>query len=92
MSITGFLLLLLIAAICGGIGKSLSGYSFGGCFVSIVIGFIGAYIGTWIADKFDFPQFYTIWIEGREFPVVWAIIGSALFSLILGSITRGSKN
>ena len=92
MSFGGFLFLLLVAAICGSIGQSIAGYSFGGCFVSIVIGFIGAWIGPMIAEKLGFPKFYTITIQGTEFPVIWSIIGSALFALVVGSISRGRKN
>ena len=51
MTLLGFLLLLLIAAIAGGIGQSLAGYSLGGCLVSIFVGFIGAYIGTWLKKR-----------------------------------------
>jgi len=91
MSLMGFLFLLLIASICGAIGQSLAGYSFGGCFVSIVVGFIGAWLGPLIANELDLPIFYTINIQGKDFPVVWSIIGSALFALVLGSITRGRK-
>jgi uncharacterized membrane protein YeaQ/YmgE (transglycosylase-associated protein family) len=91
MSFLGFLFLLLVAAICGAIGQSIAGYSLGGCFVSIVVGFIGAWIGPIIANYFDFPAFYTINIQGKEFPVVWSIIGSALFSLVVGWITKGRR-
>ena len=91
MSLVGFLLLLAIAAICGAIGQSISGYSLGGCFVSIVVGFIGAWLGPLIASEFNFPIFYTISIQGKEFPVVWSIIGSAIFSLVIGMITKGRK-
>ncbi len=56
MTLIGFLVLLLIAAICGGIGQSLAGYNLGGCFVSIVVGFIGAYLGLWIAGKMGLPR------------------------------------
>lgn len=92
MTLGGFLLLLLIAAICGGIGKSLSGYSLGGCFASIVIGFLGAWVGPIIADELNLPLFYTIQIQGRTFPIVWSIIGSAILSLIIGLVTRGRKD
>ncbi len=88
MTIIGFLVLLLIAAICGGIGQSLAGYDLGGCLVSIVVGFIGAYIGMWLAGKFGLPEFFAINIEGKAFPIVWAIIGSALFTLIVALIRR----
>jgi uncharacterized membrane protein YeaQ/YmgE (transglycosylase-associated protein family) len=88
MTLFGFLALLLIAAICGGIGQSLAGYSLGGCFVSIVVGFIGAYIGLWVAAKMGFPRLFEITIDGKPFPVLWAIIGSALFSLVMALLRR----
>lgn len=91
MSFGGFLLLLIIAAICGGIGQSIAGYSFGGCFVSIIVGFIGAWLGPLIARELNLPMFYTINIQGREFPVVWSIIGSAVFALVIGVLTKGRK-
>lgn len=89
MSFGEFLFLLVVAAICGGIGQSLAGYSLGGCFVSIIVGFIGAWIGPWIADELDLPLFYTMTIGGKEFPIVWSIIGSALFSIVVGAISKG---
>jgi uncharacterized membrane protein YeaQ/YmgE (transglycosylase-associated protein family) len=88
MTLIGFLVLLLIAAICGGIGQSLAGYSLGGCFVSIIVGFIGAYLGKWIAARFGLPEIFTISIEGKPFPIVWAVIGSALFTLIIALLRR----
>lgn len=88
MTLIGFLVLLLIAAMCGGIGQSLAGYDLGGCFVSIIVGFIGAYLGMWLAGKFGLPQFFTINIEGKAFPIVWAIIGSALLTLIVALLRR----
>lgn len=88
MTLFGFLVLLLIAAICGAVGQSLAGYSLGGCLVSIVVGFIGAYIGLWIAGKFGLPVIFAIDIQGKPFPVVWAVIGSALFTLIIALIRR----
>lgn len=89
MSLLGFLLLLLIAAICGGIGQSISGYSFGGCLISAGVGFIGAVIGLWIASSLGLPELWTVEIDGNPFPIVWSIIGGALFSAILGAILRG---
>ena len=49
MTLIGFLVLLLIAAICGGVGQSLAGYNLVGCVVSIVVGFIGAWLGSLLA-------------------------------------------
>jgi len=88
MTLIGFLVLLLIAAICGSVGQSLAGYDLGGCLVSIVVGFIGAYIGSWLAGKFGLPGIFEISIEGKPFPVVWAVIGSAIFTLIVALLRR----
>ena len=90
MTLTGFLILLLIAGIVGAIGQSLSGYSIGGFFVSIVAGFLGAYIGVWLAGQLGLPEIFTITVDGEAFPVVWGIIGAAILSWIVGLVTRGA--
>lgn len=88
MGILELLLLLLIAAICGGIGQSLAGYTAGGCLTSIVVGFIGAYIGTFIARQFGLPTFLTVQVGGQAFPIIWSVIGAIIFTLILALINR----
>jgi uncharacterized membrane protein YeaQ/YmgE (transglycosylase-associated protein family) len=88
MTLIGFLVLLLIAAICGSVGQSLAGYNLGGCLVSIVVGFIGAYLGVWMADKMDLPRIFEINIDGKPFPVIWAVIGSAVFTLVIALLRR----
>lgn len=88
MTLLGFFLLLLIAAICGSIGQSLAGYDLGGCLVSIVVGFVGAYIGMWLAGKMGLPEIFAINIEGKPFPIIWAVIGSALFTLVVALLRR----
>jgi uncharacterized membrane protein YeaQ/YmgE (transglycosylase-associated protein family) len=88
MTLFGFLVLLLIAAICGGIGQSLAGYNVGGCLVSIVVGFIGAYIGLWVSKQMGLPDFFTVNIEGKPFPIIWAIIGSAIFTFFVALLRR----
>lgn len=91
MSLLGLLLLLLIAAICGGIGQSIAGYSLGGCLVSIVVGFIGALIGKWIAAELGLAMILPVTIEGEVFPVIWSILCSALFTVVVGLLTRGRR-
>lgn len=89
MTLTEFIILLVIAAICGAVGQSIAGFDLGGCFVSIIVGFIGAYIGLWIAGRFGLPEIFSINIGGKTFPVVWAVIGSAIFTLVIALI-RGA--
>ena len=88
MTLGGFLLLLLVAAIAGAIGQALAGYSFGGLIITIVVGFVGAYIGTWLAGQFHLPELLVIGVDGKNFPLFWAIAGSALLSAVIGLISR----
>ena len=88
MTIFEFLILLLVAGVCGSLAQSLVGYSHGGCLVSIVLGFIGALLGTWLAREAGLPELFTIQIGGRTFPVIWSIIGATLFTALLALIRR----
>jgi uncharacterized membrane protein YeaQ/YmgE (transglycosylase-associated protein family) len=88
MSVISFLLLLLIAGICGAVGQAIAGYSLGGILVSIAVGFIGAMFGVWLAGVFGLPELFSVMIDGRSFPLVWSIIGSALFVALIGTFAR----
>ncbi len=90
MSLLGFIVLLLIAAIAGALGQAIAGYSLGGFLISIVVGLIGALLGWWLAGLLGLPELFVINIDGQPFPVVWAIIGSALFALLAGLFGRRS--
>ena len=88
MTLTELLILVVIAAICGGVGQALAGYSLGGCLVSIVVGFIGAYIGMWLAGKLGLPEIFAIQVGGKTFPIIWSVVGSAVLTLIIALIRR----
>ena len=89
MSLVDLLVLLLIAGLCGAVGQAISRSSRGGCLVSIALGFIGALLGLWLARQFGLPEPLPVEIGGRTFPVVWSIIGSALFVAVINLLTRG---
>jgi uncharacterized membrane protein YeaQ/YmgE (transglycosylase-associated protein family) len=88
MSLIGFLILLVIAALAGTLGQSLAGYSVGGCLISAVVGFIGAYLGMWIARQIGLPEPLPISVGGETFPIFWSVVGSALFAAGLGFLSR----
>ncbi len=88
MSIFGFLMLLFVAAIVGSLGQAIAGYSVGGCLISVVVGFVGAFIGWWLAGLFNLPEPFVVNIDGQPFPIVWSIIGSALFAGLLSLFNR----
>ena len=88
MTILDLIVLLIIAGLCGALGQAITGFSRGGCLVSIALGFIGALLGTWLASAIGLPELLPVNIAGKSFPIIWAIIGSALFVALLSLITR----
>ena len=92
MTIVDFIILLIVAAVCGSLGMAISGYSRGGCLVAIALGFIGALIGVWLARVLSLPELFTLELGGVQFPIIWSIIGSALFVAVLSLLTRASTS
>ncbi|MEW6209756.1 MAG: GlsB/YeaQ/YmgE family stress response membrane protein [Acidobacteriota bacterium] len=90
MTLISFLALLLIAGICGAIGQTIAGYSRSGWLMSIALGFIGALIGMWMAGALGLREMFAIDVGGRSFPIIWSIIGSALFVTLIGLLRRRS--
>ena len=83
LTLPELLLLILIAAIVGAIGREIAGGPRGGLLVSTVVGFIGALLGPWLAGQFGLPEPMVIRIDGRSIPVLWSIIGAALFVALI---------
>jgi len=91
MTIEQWLVLLIIAAVCGAIGQAIAGYSRGGCLVAIALGFIGALIGMWISRAANLPELINVTVGDTQFPIVWSIIGSTLFVAVIGFLSRGRR-
>lgn len=88
MTLLDFLVLLVIAGVAGSIGQAIAGYSTSGCLTSIAVGFIGAYIGVWLARALNLPVLFNVDIGGTAFPVLWSIIGAALFVAVISFISH----
>lgn len=89
MSLLDFVILLVIAGICGALGQAIAGTNRGGCLVAIAVGFVGAIIGLWLARVMGLPPLWTVSLgEGHDFPIVWSIIGAALFMAVISLLTR----
>jgi uncharacterized membrane protein YeaQ/YmgE (transglycosylase-associated protein family) len=83
MSLPALLLLMVIAAVCGAVGKAIAGDVRGGLVVSIALGFIGALLGLWVAGLLGLPEPFMVNIGGHSFPILWSIIGATLFVAII---------
>ncbi len=89
MSLIDLIVLLVVAGVCGAIGQAITGYSRGGCLVSIAVGFIGALVGLWLSRFLNLPELFNLRIGTTTFPVIWSIIGSALFVAVISLLARG---
>ena len=87
MSILELLLLLLLASICGSIGAALAGHRASGCITSIVLGFIGALIGGYLSRQLGISDIFYF----RSIPVIWSIVGAALFVAVINMLSGGKR-
>jgi uncharacterized membrane protein YeaQ/YmgE (transglycosylase-associated protein family) len=83
LTLPGLIVLIVIAAICGAIGEALAGGAGGGLLVSIILGFIGALFGPWVAHQLGLSEPFVVHMSGQSFPIMWSIIGAALFVALL---------
>ena len=88
MTLIDVILLLIVAGVCGALGQAITGYSRGGCLVSIALGFVGALLGMWLARVMHLPELFSVQIGTASFPIVWSIIGSALFVAVISLLSR----
>jgi len=91
MSILEFVILLLVAGVCGGLAQAIAGFTRGGCLASIALGFIGALLGTWLARLAGLPAVLAVEIGGQPFPIIWSIMGAALFAAVLGFLSGRTR-
>jgi len=91
ITLTGLLILLVIAGVCGAIGRAIAGGTRGGFFVSIAVGFVGALLGTFIAGYLHLPELLMVAVDGRAFPILWSIIGATLFVALIHLLSGGAS-
>jgi uncharacterized membrane protein YeaQ/YmgE (transglycosylase-associated protein family) len=83
LTLPGLIMLIVIAAICGAVGKALAGGGPGGLVASIALGFIGALLGPWMARALNLSEPLVVHVSGQPFPIVWSMIGAAVFVALL---------
>jgi len=88
MTLLELFVLMLVAGVCGAIGQAIVGVSRGGCMVAIAVGFVGAAVGIWLARLLALPELFTVDVGGTAFPLVWSVIGSALFVSLVQMTAR----
>lgn len=92
MDLLQLLTLLVIAGICGAIAQWIVAFSPGSMLVSIIVGVIGAYLGTVLANLLHIPDIVPSFAIGNvPFNLLWAIIGSILLLLMLKALRDSGR-
>jgi uncharacterized membrane protein YeaQ/YmgE (transglycosylase-associated protein family) len=88
MSLGELIVYLVLAGICGTAARAVAGKRGGSFIVSVLLGFLGAILGTSIARLMRLPELVLIDIEGHPFPVLWSIVGGMVLVVIAHALTR----
>ena len=91
MDVLQLAFLLVIAGICGAIAQWIVAFSPGNLLVSIIVGVIGAYLGSLIGGLLPIPRLLLIGVATVEFDLIWAVIGSILLLLLLKAMRGGPR-
>jgi len=85
------LILLIIAGVCGSIGQALGGTARGGFLADIALGFIGALFGLFMARGLHLPDVFSVGVGTMHFPILWSIIGAAIFVALLRMLAPAGR-
>ncbi|MGD0674082.1 MAG: hypothetical protein ABSC94_01605 [Polyangiaceae bacterium] len=88
MTLLEFIVYLVIAGVCGAIARAIAGGSGGGFIISLMVGFLGAFLGTWVAWQLHLPAFFVVTISGHPFPIIWSILGGIVLVAIAHVLVR----
>jgi uncharacterized membrane protein YeaQ/YmgE (transglycosylase-associated protein family) len=88
MTLLEFVVYLVIAGVCGAIARAIAGGTGGGFVVSVLLGFLGAFVGTWLARSLHLPAVIVVAIGGHPFPIVWSIVGGVVLAVLAHALTR----
>lgn len=94
MNLLSLLILLTITGICGAVAEFIVGYKpgGGGLVISIIVGVIGAFFGTWLATLFsaDLASFGAVTVGNKSISLLWTLLGSLIVLFVL-SLLRGRR-
>jgi len=82
------ILIALVAIICGSLAQLTSGYSRGGWIVHLGVAFAGALAGVVVSRLLNAPAIYNIEYRQIDFPIIYSLVGAALFLGAIGFLVK----
>jgi uncharacterized membrane protein YeaQ/YmgE (transglycosylase-associated protein family) len=88
MSLIDFFALLVIFGICATLGQAVFDFRKGGFILASVLGILGALLGIYLSRVFSLPELFTVHIGTETIPIIWSIMGSGVFVIILNIFVK----
>jgi uncharacterized membrane protein YeaQ/YmgE (transglycosylase-associated protein family) len=88
MNSAELLITAIVAVVCGTIAQLTSGYSRGGLIVNIGVGFLGALAGVVVSRSLNAPVIYDLKYRMIDFPIIYSLVGCALFLAAIGLLVK----
>lgn len=88
MTLLEFIVYWIIAGLCGVVARGFAGGSRGGFILSVLLGFLGAFIGSWLARLLHLPALVVVAVAGHPFPIAWSVIGGIVLVALTHALTR----
>ena len=82
MTFTAILILLIITVILSSLGQWFAGYTSAGWVASTVMGLAGAFLGLWVAGRFNLPRVVKFYVSSQAFPLVWVLFFAGAFVIV----------
>jgi uncharacterized membrane protein YeaQ/YmgE (transglycosylase-associated protein family) len=93
MTVGEFIVLLIVAGVLGAVTQSIFGFRVGGFFISMILGLIGGWFGSWIAQQIRLPRVIYIGVDGvGEYPVIWSILGCLIVTSVVAWMQRQKQD
>ena len=86
------ILVALIAIVFGSLAQLTSNYSRGGWIVNLGVAFAGALTGVIVSRVLNAPEIYDFEYQGIDFPIVYSLVGAALFLAAIGLLVKPGRN
>ncbi len=94
MDFLQLMIVLTLAGLCGAFAELIVGFGargLAGILVAVIIGILGAFLGSTIANLIQLPSPLIIRITTVRIDIIWAVVGAVLILLVLRGVRGGSR-
>lgn len=78
MTLMELIVCLVIGGACAAATCAITGNRAGALVVFSLVGFVGAFVGSWLAHEVHLPPLFAVTVGGRAFALLWPVVGSAV--------------